>query len=293
MSIRVDLHSKEGIELYAAGMNASFQDKAKILPFIKSGNILEIGCGNGTVLEMISNEYPDGHLFGIDMSAKLLGLAMERKYKGEVSLHCDNAFKLNTCGINGLPNRFQTIIFCSVLHEIYSGFIAQSGPDYTEFNRTMEFVRHLCDNYLEVGGRLIIRDGIPPKPEDVFLTFKDQTNETFLKFVDDFSPFKISFSYSNTEDQIKIPSRHLFEFLTKYFYESNWAIEVTEQFGWGAPEDISRNLQCGAKYKTVSSVSYTLDYLRDKWANDFALTDAHGDNYVPHSTMIYVAEKIK
>lgn len=295
MSIRQDLHSPEGIQAYASGMNASVSDKAKILPYIKPGNILEIGCGNGTVLEMISEQFPDSHVYGVDMSAQLLGLATQRKYDGDVNLFCCDARKLNE--IQDAPKKFSTIVFCSVLHEIYSGFLARSvedDPAQDAFEDTIKFIDHICTEYLEVGGRLVIRDGIRPADEMVYVEFDTpEQRDTFFRFVDDFSPFKIEFSYSSSADKIKMHSSHLFEFLTKYFYEKNWNIEVTEQFGWADGDSITAALEDWNPFmKEVEWNKYTLEFLRSKWEGDFTMTTMSGEKYMPASTMIYVAEKV-
>lgn len=295
MSIRPDLHSTEGIQAYASGMNASVSDKAKILPYIKPGNILEIGCGNGTVLEMISEYLPDSSIYGVDMAAQLLGLATQRKYDGDVNLFCCDARKLNT--IEGAPSKFSTIVFCSVLHEIYSGFLARSvddNPAQDAFNDTMRFVDHLCDEYLEEGGSLVIRDGIRPEDEMIYVEFDTpEQRDTFFRFVDDFSPFKIEFSYSSASNKIKMHSSHLFEFLTKYFYEKNWNIEVTEQFGWADGTAITQALSHGeAGMQEITWQKYTLEFLKNKWEGDFTMTTMAGEAYMPNSTMIYVAKKV-
>lgn len=296
MSIRPDLHSKDGIQTYAAGMNASVVDKEKILPFVKAGNILEIGCGNGTVLEMISDNVQNSRVYGVDLSAQLLGLATQRKYGCPTKLYCCDAQKLHA--MEGAPEKFSTIVFCSVLHEIFSGFLSRSiedNPWLDAFNDTMAFVKHICEEYLEVGGHLIIRDGVKPSDEMVYITFETpEQRETFFRFVDDFSPFKIEFSYCSEADRIKAHSTHLFEFLTKYFYEKNWNIEVTEQFGWADPHSITEALANDEELvmrETFSTV-YTLDFLRSKWDGDFTMVDEQGDSYMPSSTMIYVAERV-
>jgi SAM-dependent methyltransferase len=300
MSIRTDLHTQEGIQTYAAGMNASVSDKAKILPYIKPGNILEIGCGNGTVLELISEAFPESNVYGVDMSAQLLGLAAQRKYDGPVQLYCCDAKKLHT--IDGAPRKFSSIIFCSVLHEIFSGYLARSvedDPIQDAFNDTMDFIAHFCEEYLEDGGRLIIRDGMRPKSEMIYVEIDTpEQRDTFFRFVDDFTPFKIEFSYSSVTNKIKMSSIHLFEFLTKYFYEKNWNIEVTEQFGWADPESVAAYLSdyfngdTEMSMQTVDEQTYTLEFLRNKWTGDFTLADMKGEEYVPKSTMIYVAEKV-
>jgi SAM-dependent methyltransferase len=285
-------------------MNASVSDKAKILPYIQSGNILEIGCGNGTVLEMISEFSPGSSVYGVDMSAQLLGLATQRKYKGDVHLYCCDAKKLKR--IDDAPKKFDTIVFCSVLHEIYSGFLANSTVSNTlddALNKTIGFIKDMCNTYLTENGRLIIRDGVKPKNEMVYVDFHNpEQKDIFFQFVDDFSPFKIEFNYSSSTGKIRINSSHLFEFLTKYFYEKNWNIEVTEQFGWVDFQKInelltSYSMYCGSFngqqsfLNHVHSESYTLDFLEDKWNNDFTMTTTDNQPYMPCSTMIYVAQQ--
>jgi len=306
MSIRQDLHTKEGIATYANGMNLSVNDKAKILEYIKPGKILEVGCGNGTVLEMISNAFPESHLVGIDLSAQLLGLAAERQYAGQVDLFRQDALTMRQN--QAIPQQYDTIVFCSVLHEIFSWYLlnprkdyifhAETDPEYAAYQSTMDFIFDIVKAHLKVGGHCVIRDGIKPVEEPVTINrFKAEgLQDKFYKFADDFSPFKINFGVSvNAQGTtFTIPSTHLFEFLTKYFYDKNWDIEVTEQFGWATIDKLSHDFatrEPSTPLSVIAAKHYTLDFLRDKWDNDLEMRNGAGDVYYPCSTMVFATAR--
>ncbi|MDB4728001.1 class I SAM-dependent methyltransferase [Saprospiraceae bacterium] len=50
------------------------------LPYLKSDhlNILEVGCGTGTNLQRLTNEFPNAQIKGLDISAQMLGQAKKR-----------------------------------------------------------------------------------------------------------------------------------------------------------------------------------------------------------------------
>ncbi|MFK5088498.1 hypothetical protein ACI4A4_28650, partial [Klebsiella pneumoniae] len=69
---------------------------------------------------------------------------------------------------------------------------------------------------------------------------------------------------------IMVDSKSLYEFLTKYFYDANWDVEVKEQFGWTDKQSLS-NLAASSGYKLTHFETYTLPYLADKWNGDFEI----------------------
>ena len=51
-------HTTEGFVVYAEDMEKSGAEKERLLPYVKEGIILEIGCGAGTVTELLSKHFP-------------------------------------------------------------------------------------------------------------------------------------------------------------------------------------------------------------------------------------------
>ncbi len=77
--------------------------------------ILDLGCGTGTLMEMIKNHYPRSAVFGIDGDPKILGLAKNKSAKS-------NQESILTCGMSyGLPysdESFDTVISSLLFHHL-------------------------------------------------------------------------------------------------------------------------------------------------------------------------------
>lgn len=276
-------HTSSGLLAYVAGMERSIPEKEKLMPYVKEGIILEIGCGAGTVLELLSKNFPRSVIAGLDNSEQMLSVAKERKYSSpDVTVSYGDA----------LVKQFEdesldTIIMSSVLHEVYS---------YNNYQRDAleKALSNACE-MLVPGGRLIIRDGIMPNPDIYYLKFKnDETRAAFKKFADDFVPRKISYSFASDSGFPKLGSADAYEFLSKYFYTENWAVEVKEQFGILRLSDY-----CGVLEKNgmqiVDAYSYLIDFLKCKYEKDVSLLEKKDGIYIPaeypDSTAIVIGEK--
>ena len=99
-------------------------------------DVLDAGCGTGAVISLLAEKYPDKHYTGIDLSPKMIEVALAKK--------AENAkFVCGDC--ENLPfddNSFDAIT-CSMSFHHY--------PQPVDFFRS-------CERVLRPGGRLIIRD---------------------------------------------------------------------------------------------------------------------------------------
>jgi len=275
---------EEGFNIYASSMDASQQEKARIIPFIRPGLVAEMGCGNGAVLELISNTFPQSQVFGFDISDTLLQMSADRKYKNSnvTIIKKDVREKIFE------DDTLDTIVYCSTLHEIYS---------YSGYNKhTLKQTLKNAYDMLAPGGRLVIRDG--PKPEDelLYLRFKNQkTEEKFKKFSEEFGPYNIY--YEETGEGFKLRSSDAMEFLSKYIYEKNWVIEVKEQFAIYTPAQYAKELE-NIGFKVIHNESYLIEWLKKThYEKDIEVYRKNKDTGAveiapyPDSTMIIVAEK--
>lgn len=276
----IPVRGRRGYEVYAEGMEASAADKAKILQFVRPGVIADLGCGTGTVLELLRRKFRKSQFVGVDLSPEMVERCTKRFPGAEIRRH-DITVRLFDEG------SIDTLVLSSIMHEVFS----YNGYDYSVVRATL---RH-CAEALRPGGRLIIRDGLKPGRDDtVYLTFlNEKTYDKFVRFSLEFGSSQIAWILA--DNRIQVSRRDAMEFLTKYIYEVNWKYEVKEQFGvfsleaWG---DEFRK----AGLKVVHKESYLIPWLRvTHWEKDVKIEVKTADGYAPteypHSTMILVGEK--
>lgn len=274
------VRGKRGYEVYAEGMEASAADKAKLLEFVRPGVIADLGCGTGTVLELLRRKFRKSQFVGVDLSPEMVERCAKRFPGAEIRRHDITLRLFDEASID-------TVVLCSIMHEVFS----YKGYDYSAVRATL---RH-CAESLRPGGRLIIRDGLKPAREDaVYLTFlNENAYDKFVRFALEFGSSEIVWKLA--DNRIQVARRDAMEFLTKYIYDVNWKYEVKEQFGvftlgaWG--EELRK-----AGVKVVHKESYVIPWLRTThWEKDVKIevktTKGYRPTDYPHSTMIIVGEK--
>lgn len=275
---------EKGFKIYSQGMENSAVEKVKILPFVKEGIILEVGCGCGTVLELLSRSKPKSRIYGTDISNTMLEKSKERKYtNNNISIIKADARE------QALKEKsLDTIIFCSVLHEVYSysGYSLKSVEDAIGNAYKM----------LKPHGRLIIRDGVKPEEKTVYMKFKkEEVKKKFYKFAEEFGPYKIK--YEEEKGLVNLKKHDAMEFLSKYMYDENWDIEVKEKFGPLTKEEYGSMLRKKG-FEVINIESYLIDFLRKTYyENDIELFEKDKNGSLvktdyPDSTMILIAEKL-
>ncbi|MDP2906884.1 MAG: methyltransferase domain-containing protein [Nanoarchaeota archaeon] len=276
---------EKGFETYSQGMEKSSVEKVKVLPFIKEGTILEVGCGCGTVLELLSRYKPKSSIYGTDISDTMLRRSKERKYThNNISI-----IKADAREQVLKEKSLDTIIFCSVLHEVYS---------YSNYSlKSVEDAIENAYKMLKPGGRLIIRDGVKPEEKVSYMKFKkEEVEKKFYRFAEEFGPYKIE--YKKEEDLVKLKKHDAMEFLSKYIYDENWDIEVREKFGILTKEEYCGMIEKKG-FKIIHLESYLIDFLRETYyEKDVELfekdeNDSLTKTEYPDSTMIIIAEKLE
>ncbi len=282
-SAKKEIHDRGdiGFAVYAAGMDASQKEKARILPYVRPGVIYEMGCGNGAVLELLAMAFPESDITGVDLSDTMLSMARERGYASPVQfLQAD----ITELGLE--EESIDTILFCSVLHEVYS---------YKGYSK--EILRDTLENAyraLKPGGRLVIRDGVKPLDCEVLMGFKNRgVEEKFYRFAREFGPYEVQYEIEG--EMVRLSRPDAMEFLSKYIYDTNWVVEVREQFGIYTLSEHEEQL-CSIGFRIVNAESYLIEWLRvTHYEKDVGLfTRINGElvpQEFPHSTMLLVAEK--
>jgi len=271
---------RNGFDVYAAGMEASAGDKARLLEFVLPGRIADMGCGSGTVLELLRRRFPDSRISGVDLNGEMIRRCRERFPGIDLRTH-DVSTKVFDDG------SMDTIVFCSVMHEVFS----YKGYDYGAVRLALRSAAAA----LRPGGRTVIRDGVKPAREEaVYLTFRNEPARLkFLRFAKEFGSSEVV--WREVDGRTQVARRDAMEFLTKYLYDVNWVHEVKEHFGvftlaqWG---DEVR----AAGLRVIHEESYLIPWLRDThWAKDLTLEVRSADGYRPgewpHSTLLLAAER--
>jgi SAM-dependent methyltransferase len=274
------MRGNRGYEVYAAGMEASAADKAKLLRFVRPGIIADLGCGSGTVLELLRRKFRKSQLVGVDLSPQMIERCRKRFPGVEIRCHDIVLPLFDEASID-------TIVLCSIMHEVFS----YKGYDYSAVRQTL---RHGTEA-LKTGGRLIIRDGIKPARQDtVYLTFHNEAAyDKFVKFSLEFGSSEIVWKLIDNRTQVA--RRDAMEFLTKYIYDENWKYEVKEQFGVFTLDEWAEELR-KVGLKVIHKESYLIDWLKTThWEKDVKLEVKTLKGYrttdYPHSTMLIVGEK--
>lgn len=260
---------------YLERMSKPLQEKLKIARFLpESGvkKILDVGCADGTVTLALADMYPEVDLVGIDLSGEFVKIAQDRIGERK-NVRFEKGFLRERLAN---PERFDVVLFCSVLHEFYS---------YGEGISTI--VKALADAHeiLNPGGTLIIRDMIlynyaSQSPLWVKkMREKVIAKEGILPLLTDFE------SYFGRADSTK----NLNHFLLKYLYADNWEREGRENYVPVSFEEYDQILGL-LGMQVLFQRSSTIPYLKGKWQADFDLTEAELESF--RSTGIIVAEKL-
>jgi len=289
-------------DTYSKLMDAAVKQKTRdIFPWIKPGVIVDAGFGTGLILWYMAKRFPTSHLFGLDLSKNFISLA-EKRFKNSKRV---SVLRADVAEKNLPSNSVDTKIYSTVMHEVYS---------YKGYK--ISFVKKALQNSLKElrpGGRLIIRDGVRPQKETVYLKLKagDGSNNTslnaeklsteamFLKFSKEFKHGN-GVRYSIVSDKkigllYKMDSSAAYEFLCKKDYRKNWHIEVNEQFGYLTEKEYKKLLQ-KLGYKIIHSRSYLNPWiLKNRWRRTSAVYKKRKGRFIktsfPATNIVIVAKK--
>jgi SAM-dependent methyltransferase len=206
-------------------MSSSIGDKVRILSHLPKGEnlrILEVGAGSGDLARVLASL---GHsVVAIDPNPDSFARLSANLPYGSVAraMYADQ--------ILGLEGTFDAIIFCSVLHEVYS---------YGDTSKTPTDVvgQILADSFakLNPGGAVIVRDGVKPPHREVS-------------------------EFDNGEDYWIITDRFAADMATLYRTKSKWATNELKGV-WSFGEDESFESLClMGKGAYMMELAYTITW---------------------------------
>lgn len=260
-------------QTYLDRMSKPLQEKLRVVRFVPKNakRILDVGCADGTITLAMAEMYPEIQFVGLDLNQKFVDIAKSKIGDlKNISFECSYLRdRLNK------PEKFDVVLFCSVLHEFFS---------YGEGVSTV--VKALADAHeiLVPNGLVIIRDMIlyeyasESNLELSEVVEKIRSKTELLPLLKDFE------SYFGKMDSIK-QTNH---FLLKYMYGESWEREGKEYYVPISFEKYDQIFKL-LGMKVLFQRSSTIPYLKDKWKSDFGFSDAEVENF--RSTGIIVAQK--
>ncbi|HSK05601.1 MAG TPA: methyltransferase, partial [Kofleriaceae bacterium] len=276
---------------YLATMNAARSDKARMLDFVRPGKIVEIGPGGGVVLDLLEERFPDSEVIGLDLSREAIAALEQRARAGRrrwrVVLGAAEELARH------VPAPVDTVVFCSILHEVYS---------YSEPRFALESVRHVVAAAfaaLRPGGRLVIRDGVMPPPgtRRVRMLAPD-VRPTLALYAEQFEGRPIRFTELGPH-RVEMTAADAMEFLYTYTWgPASFPYEVRELYGILTYDDYAARLVewCGGEAAARIVDNPLRSYLQDGYAAALAgkieLTDEHDRPVpLPDSNCLLVVER--
>jgi len=213
---------------YLASMNAARDDKARMLELVRPGRIVEVGPGGGIVLDLLEDRFPDSEIVGIDVSREVVAALAARRARDHRRWRIVEADAFALADHVGAAS-VDTVVFCSVLHEIYS-YLERDGRRF-QLDSVRDLLRAAW-RALVPGGRIVIRDGIAPPPGTRRIRFLADDGRGFFElFAAQFEGFAVSWR-DLPDGRVELPAHHAMEFLYTYTWgPASFPYEVREQYG--------------------------------------------------------------
>jgi SAM-dependent methyltransferase len=282
---------------YLASMNAAKTDKERMLDYVRPSRVVEIGPGGGVVLDLLEAKFPGAEIIGVDLSAEAVAALQAHARAG------NHKWRVVLGAAEVLPElvgaaSVDTVVFCSILHEVYS-YTERGG---TKFH--LESVRDVIRaawSTLKPGGRIVIRDGVMPSPGTRRIRFiAPDARSTFDLYVAQFEGRAIKFTELSA-DRVELSAPDAMEFLYTYTWgPASFPYEVRELYGilpydeyvaalvdWVGGRDAAKVIDIPAQLRSYLQPGY-----RDNLANKIELTDDHDRPVeLPDSNCLIVIER--
>lgn len=260
----MELCDRTDFSSYSASLDASLKEKLKdILPWLTPGLVVDRGCGSGGLIrELATLNIP---AIGVELSDSL-----SKRHVGVI--------RANAAKQLFMPGVVSTVIFSSVMHEIYS---------YNNYSKVP-----VIDCLFEVskelgtGGRLIIRDIWSPEPlGPKYLLHFDEERQGRLQTFLAKNPENNWFSHIDSSG-VLMDERTAVEFLSKKEYIRNFAVEIQEIYTC-LPLSFYKNLVDTLPFKLL----YCAPLLNPWIVENFWKMGTFGE-FPPYTNQMIVFEKI-
>lgn len=243
-------------ESYLDTMNdISSSRKGDLINYVKGDRLVDVGSGSGILLNLLEERYPNKTIIGTDVSSAVIETLKKKKAKEKHSWEVEEHNFVDSCF-----SPCSTIIFSSILHEIYSYTDGENG----KFD--IESVKRALKNAYESivsGGRILIRDGVKTaSSETCLLQIKTpEAKEFFDNYCRDFKGLKEydrgNITVEDTQEGTLVVAD--INFIREFMYTLTWGPEsyfneVKEQFGYFTIEEfVSFFRELGAKILVAES----------------------------------------
>jgi len=282
---------------YLASMNAARTDKERMLDYVRPGRIVEIGPGGGVVLDLLEARFPDSEVIGVDLSQEAIAALETQKRAGH------RRWRVVLGAAEVLPelvgqSSVDTVVFCSILHEVYS--YSERGGTKFHLESVRDVIRATWTT-LRPGGRIVIRDGVMPAPGTRRIRFlAPDARPTFDVYVAQFEGRPIAFR-ELAPDRVELSTADAMEFLYTYTWgPASFPYEVRELYGvlpyadyvaaivdWVGGTSVAKVVDIPAHLRSYLQPGY-----RDNLANKIELTDDHDRPVeLPDSNCLIVVER--
>jgi ubiquinone/menaquinone biosynthesis C-methylase UbiE len=241
----------------------------RIIPYVKEGRIVELGCGTGATLSVLSRAFPKSIIVGVDHEMDRLEVASKRKLENVILIKGDITQRIFP------SSSFDTVIFKFSLHEVYS----------SQGDEGVEKALHNAHEILKDDGVLIVYDHLKPNPQRVEFRIKqDAYRMKFERFVEEFAPRKVR--YEMKGEWIIMDISDCLEFLTKY-KGSRWQEEMRETHFFYTEEEF-RQMLTNSGFNIVHVRKYGFE--KDIWREKTSIFEVNFEN--PKCYILIVAGKL-
>lgn len=273
---------------YLATMNDAASSKKSIVDYVVGDKVVDVGSGGGVMLDLLEEKFPEKDVLGTDISENVLNVLNDKKNNEG---HHWNTVKHNFVEA-ALPEKVDTIIFSSILHEIYS--YSDIGRGKFDIQSVKNALMNAYDS-LNQGGRIVIRDGVKT-PFNNRLTVALKTDEAldfFKNFCNDFKGLQdVDHNVEISEKRpigytVKADVNLMREFLFTYTWgNESYSHEIQEQFGYFTLDDFEDFFHLlGAR------VIEAKEFLEDGYFEHLSETVVLSKADYPNSNCIVVIEK--
>ena len=276
---------------YIETMNSVINHKRILLDFIKGKNVLDVGPGGGALMDLILDSFDNIKIYGIDISSNIIDELNTKMIKENRNY---NLIKGNALNIKDYFKKgsLDTIIYSSIIHELFS-YIEYEGKKFNH-NTIITSLKNSYD-ILNVGGRIIIRDGIMCESnENRIIEFKNKNDLNILKrYKNDFKGRTINYTQIN-DNSVMMNVNDSMEFLYTYTWgEESYPMEVQEQFGYYTKKEYEHMVKNNLPN---AKIIYSKSFLQSGYIEHLKSKINYYDEYyntvdLPDSTYILVIEK--
>ncbi|RCX12077.1 methyltransferase family protein [Anaerobacterium chartisolvens] len=281
-------------EKYLATMNQTIDYKKVILDYISGTSIIDIGPGGGALMDLIEERYPEKKVLGVDIAQNVLDSLKKKKHLENRKWDVLYGDALNLGEYIEIGS-VDTVIFCSILHELFS-YIEYNGRKFN--HETLAAAFKSVFEVLPAGGRIIIRDGIMTEPEceKRIIKFLSEEGMQFLeRYAKDFKGRGIEYTVVG-QNEMLMPINDAMEFLYTYTWgEKSYVHEVNEQFGYFTPSGFKEFILSvlGKEAKIIEFKHFLQDGYTIALSQKIEFFDTdRNPARLPDSTCIVVIEKI-